>query len=268
MRDLSGTSVAYIGDWVFYTGPKFVESPFEMMAKDCHLQFLGQPVKDALAAAGARVSAYSNWDLYHFSPEEYERLLADHDLLVVSDVEARCFHLSPAFFDRSVYGKKVLVFPDRLKLLARAVEAGKGLLYLGGWLSFSGHMEKGGWRRCPISGWLPFACLPGEDLVESSEGFRVEVLDPAHPITRDLPLPSLPPLLGYNEFVPRAGLHLLWRIAETGHPLLGVSEHGRGRMVTYASDPVPHWGMNLLLWEGYAALWQNMAAWALRRTEG
>jgi hypothetical protein len=40
------------------------------------------------------------------------------DLIVVSDVEARCFHLNPTFSDQSVYGKKIITFPDRLKLLA------------------------------------------------------------------------------------------------------------------------------------------------------
>lgn len=263
--DLSGLRVAYLGDWVFYTGPKFIESPFEMMSKDCHLQFLGQPVADALQAAGATVRAISNWDLYHMSPSAYADLLAGHDVLIISDVEARCFHLNPSFFDRSTYGKGVMTFPDRLKLLTRAVDEGKGLLYLGGWLSFSGYLEKAGWRRAPIAPWLPFECLVGDDLVEGSEGFGVEAVDPTHPVTVDLPLATLPPLLGYNEFVARPAMHVVWRVAETGHPLLGVSQHGRGRMVTYASDPVPHWGINLMLWEGYPALWQHLVSWAAGR---
>lgn len=264
-RDLTGLRVAYLGDWVFYTGPKFIESPFEMMAKDCHLQFLGQPVADALQAAGAQVRAISNWDLYHMSPEAYDELLRVHDVIVISDVEARCFHLNPGFFDRQSYGKQVVTFPDRLKRLAQAVEGGTGLLYLGGWLSFSGYLEKAGWRRAPIASWLPFQCLVGDDLVESSEGFAVDVVDPAHPLTADLPMATLPPLLGYNEFIPRPAMHVVWRERASGHPLLGASDHGAGRMVTYASDPVPHWGMNLMLWEGYAALWQNLVAWVARR---
>jgi uncharacterized membrane protein len=265
-RDLTGLRVTYIGDWVFYTGPKFIESPFEMMSKDCQLQFLGKPVTDALAAAGATVRAVSNWDLYHQSPAEYEAMLAGSDVIVLSDVEARCFHLSPVFFDRAAYNKQIITFPDRLRQLAAAIESGKGLLYLGGWLSFSGHMEKGGWRRGPLSEWLPFQCLVGEDLCESSEGFAIDVVDPAHPILAGLPLAGIPPLLGYNEFVPRPAMHVLWRVQGTGHALLGVSEHGRGRVVTYGSDPVPHWGINLMLWEGYAALWQSMAAWAAGAT--
>jgi uncharacterized membrane protein len=257
--------IAYIGDWVFYRGPEFIESPFEMMAKDCHLRFLGKPVTDALEAEGASVESYSNWQLYHFSPEEYEEVVQRADVVIVSDVEARCFHLGPSFFERSNYGKTVLTFPDRLKLLARAVESGKGLVYMGGWLGFSGHMEKGGWRRAPIADWLPFECLVGDDLVESSEGFAVTVAKPDHPVTRGLPTDTIPPILGYNEFVAKPNLEVLWRIGEAKHPLLGVSEHGKGRMVTYGSDPVPHWGVNLMLWEGYAGLWQNMAAWAAGR---
>lgn len=265
MSDLTGIRVSYIGDWVFYTGPQFIESPFENMAKDCSLHFLGRPVAAALEAGGATVTAYSNWDLYHMSPERYERLLAESDLLIISDVEARCFHLSPEFFDRSLYGKRIVTFPDRLKRLARAIDGGQGLLYLGGWLAFSGHMEKGGWRRAPIADWLPFECLCGEDLMESSEGFGVEVVDAGHPAVAGLPMETLPPLLGYNEFVPRQNFHTLWRVKETGHPLLGVSEHGQGRMVTYASDPVPHWGLNFLLWDGYQQFWQQLARWATRR---
>ena len=93
-----------------------------------------------------------------------------------------------------------------------------------------------------------------------------QVSDPNHPAIAGLPHHSLPPILGYNEFEPRTAMNVLWRIAETGHPLLGVSHHGEGRMVTFASDPVPHWGINLMLWEGYAALWQRLCAWAAGRT--
>ncbi len=263
--DLRGLKVTYFGDWVFYTGPQFIESPFEMVSKDCQLHFLGKPVTEALTTAGAEVRAHSNWELYHFSPEQYEEALSRSDVIIVSDVEARCFHLDPSFFDRRTYGKQVVTFPDRLKRLRREVEAGKGLLYLGGWLSFSGHMEKGGWRRSPIAPWLPFTCLIGDDLVESSEGFHAEAVNPEHPMIRGLPLSTLPPLLGYNEFIPRESFHTLWRIAETGHPLLGVSHHGAGRMVTYGSDPVPHWGINLMLWESYQALWQRLVHWAAGR---
>jgi uncharacterized membrane protein len=265
MKDLKGLRITYIGDWVFYTGPNFIESPFEMVAKDCHLSFIGKPVTEALEKAGATVDAYSNWQLYHFGPDEFESIVRRSDLVVLSDVEARCFYLHPDFFDRTKYGHEIISFPDRLKFLARWVESGKALLFMGGWLSFSGHMEKGGWRRSPIADWLPFECLTGDDLVETSEGFQVDAVEPGHATVCDLRLKSLPPLLGYNEIKARPSMKTVLRIAGTNHPLLGVSEHGKGRMVTYASDPVPHWGMNILLWEDYAAFWQNLAAWACKR---
>lgn len=265
MTDLKGMRIVYLGDWVFYTGPTFIESPFEMIAKDCHLQFVGKPVADALEKAGAQVRAFSNWDLYHMPPGRFEELLDESDVLIVSDVEARCFHLSPAFFDREKHGKQMMVFPDRLRLMTRWVEGGHGLLYMGGWLGFSGHMEKGGWRRSPIADWLPFECLVGDDLMENSEGFQVEPVVPDHPMLQDLPVDTLPPLLGYNEFTAKPDMEVLWRVAGASHPLLGVSLHGKGRMVTYGSDPVPHWGINLMMWDGYERFWQNMAAWGAGR---
>ena len=264
MKRLTGKKVVYIGDWVFYTGPTFIESPFEMMAKDCQLKFLGQPVVDALEEEGAEVTSFSNWQLYHFTPKEYQEIIDRNDLIIISDVEARCFHLSPAFFDQHSYGKKIITFPDKLKYLANAVNEGKGLIYLGGWLSFSGYLEKGGWRRSPIADWLPFQCLTGDDLMESSEGFLPKLMKENHPIMQDLDVSSVPPLLGYNEITAKDNFEVIWSVSETGHPILGVSEHQKGRMVTYASDPVPHWGMNFMLWDDYSKFWQNLALWALK----
>ncbi len=266
MDILSGKKIVYIGDWVFYTGPNFIESPFEMMSKDCHLQFLGKPVTDSLEKQGAEVKAYSNWDLYHWSPEQYESIIGEADVVILSDVEARCFCLSPDFFDRSKYHKDIITFPDRLKFLAKQVEQGTGLLFMGGWLAFSGYMEKGGWRRCTIRDWLPFECLAGEDMMETSEGFSVQTEEgcESHPVFDGLDLQAVPPLMGYNEIIPKDNFKTLLTVKETGHSLLGVSEIGKGRMVTYASDPVPHWGLNLMLWNSYEKFWQNIVKWLLQ----
>jgi uncharacterized membrane protein len=264
-KNLEGVKIIYLGDWVFYTGPNFIESPFEMMAKDCQLQFLGKPVTDCLENAGASVRAYSNWQLYHFTPEEYQGIIDEAEIIFISDVEARCFQLSPSFFDQQMYMKKVVTFPDKLKYLVKSVEAGKGLVFLGGWLSFSGFMTKGGWGRSSVNDWLPFNCLQGDDLVESSEGFSIKVEDGNHRIVKGLSVENVPPLLGYNEFSAKSSMKILWSVKETGHPLLGISEHVKGRMVTYGSDPVPHWGMNFMLWEDYTKFWQNIASWVIGR---
>lgn len=50
----------------------------------------------------------------------------------------------PNFFDRTKFGKEVLTFPDRVRLTIDAVKAGKGLMLLGGWYSFTDEQGKGG----------------------------------------------------------------------------------------------------------------------------
>jgi uncharacterized membrane protein len=149
--------------------------------------------------------------------------------------------------------------------MRRFVERGGGLLMLGGWLSFSGHMEKGGWRRCSYADALPVECLPGEDLVESSEGFGVRVAAPAHPITRGLAWKTWRPILGYNEVRVKPEARVLVEVKETGHPLVVVSTLGKGRQFLYLSDPVPHWGINLELWSDYDAFWKRALHWSCGR---
>jgi uncharacterized membrane protein len=188
-------------------------------------------------------------------------LLDRSTALVISDVEAKCFHLYPTFFDRARREQRVVKFPDRLEAIKAWIHAGGGLMMLGGWLSFSGAREMGGWRRSALASALPVECLVGEDLVESSAGFTAEVIEPQHPLTVDLPWETFPPIFGYNELVPRSGSQVVVRVRETGHPLVVAGEFGRGRIAIYASDPAPHWGLNFELWEGYDAFWRRMLSW-------
>lgn len=257
--------VLYIGDWAFHTGPRFIESPFEDVVKQVGLVFYGERLKVALERAGAEVECLTNWDLYNMPPGEFEKRLESCDALVVSDVEARCFHLFPDFFDRSKYGDGTLVFPERLKSMRRFVEEGGGLLMLGGWLSFSGHMEKGGWRRCSYAEVLPVECLVGEDLVESSEGFGVRVTEPKHPVTRGLAWNTFRPILGYNEVRAKPEAEVLVEIKGSAHPLVVVSSLGKGRQFLYMSDPVPHWGINFERWPDYDAFWKRALRWTCGR---
>lgn len=255
--------VLYIGDWAFHSGPRFIESPFEDVVKNVGMQFYGKRLSDSFEKAGATVECWTNWDLYNSPPGGLEKKLKDLDVLVVSDVEARCFHLFPDFFEPSKYGQKEnLVFPERLKAVQRFVERGGGLLMLGGWLSFSGHMEKGGWRRCPYTPALPVECLVGEDLVESSAGFNVRVADAKHPVTAGLAWDKFRPILGYNEVRPKPEAKVLVTIKGSNHPLVVVSKLGRGRQFLYMSDPVPHWGINFVRWSDYDKFWKQALLWA------
>jgi uncharacterized membrane protein len=252
--------ILYLGDWVFHIGPIFVETPFGMETKDSDLHFYGSRLVQALEPE-AEVTCMANWELYRLDPGRLEKILERSSTLIISDVEAKCFHLFPSFFDRSRRENKVITFPDRLKAVKKWIGEGGGLMMFGGWLSFSGSQCKAGWRRSVLAEALPVECLPSEDLVESSEGFTAEVMMPDHPIAKGLPWDSFPPIFGYNELIPKPGSKVIVRVKETGHPLVVTGEYQKGRICIYASDPAPHWGLNFELWEGYNALCRRMVKW-------
>jgi uncharacterized membrane protein len=256
--------VLYLGDWVFHVGPVFIETPFALETKDCDLHFYGQRLADAFRQ-DAEVTTLANWNLYRLEPGKLEELVSRSTALVISDVEAKCFHLYPSFFDRARREQQVVAFPDRLDAIKDWVHAGGGLMMLGGWLSFSGARETGGWRRSRLAPILPVECLVGEDLTESSAGFTAEVVRPDHPLAMDLPWHSFPPIFGYNELIARRDSEVVVRVRETGHPLVVAGECGRGKVMIYASDPAPHWGLNFELWEGYDAFWRRALHWVSAR---
>ena len=252
--------VLYLGDWVFHVGPIFIETPFALETKDCDLHFYGERLAEAFRK-DAEVTTLANWNLYRLEPGKLEELVSRSAAVVISDVEAKCFHLYPSFFDRARREQKVVAFPDRLDAIKDWVHGGGGLMMLGGWLSFSGVRETGGWRRSRLAPILPVECLAGEDLVESSAGFTAEVAQPDHPLANDLPWHSFPPIFGYNELMARRDSDVVVRVRETGHPLVVAGEYGRGRVMIYASDPAPHWGLNFELWEGYDPFWRRAMHW-------
>lgn len=252
--------VLYLGDWVFHVGPIFIETPFGTETKDADLHFYGSKLVEAIDGI-VETTSMANWELYRMTPGRLEQILSRSEALIISDVEARCFHLYPSFFDRSRRENQVVSFPDRLDSVRHWIANGGGLMMLGGWLSFTGVQGRGGWGRSRLAKILPVDCLPYEDLVESSEGFHVEVMQPKHPVVKGLPWKSFPPILGYNEVAVKDESQVLVRVKETGHPLVVVGTHGKGRILTYMSDPAPHWGLNFELWEGYGAFWRQALSW-------
>lgn len=259
--------VLYLGDWVFHVGPIFIETPFGTETKDADLHFYGSRLVEALEPS-VETTCMANWELYRLAPGRLEQILSRSSALIISDVEARCFHLYPSFFDRSRRENQIITFPDRLDAVRTWVARGGGLMMLGGWLSFTGAQAKAGWGRSRLAEALPVNCLPTEDLVESSAGFHAEVLQPRHPVVKGLPWKSFPPIFGYNEVQPKEGAQVLVRVKETGHPLVVVGEYGKGRLLTYTSDPAPHWGLNFELWDGYRGFWQQSLSWVKSRTNG
>jgi uncharacterized membrane protein len=202
-----------------------------------------------------QVKSVPTWEFYKLGPGEYERVLDEYDVLIFSDVEAKNFQLAPSFFDRQKFGTAILTYPDRVRLTVEAIQAGKAALFLGGWLSFTGEMGKGGWNRTRLRDILPVRCSDFEDLVESTEGFTAQVTDEGRAVFQDIDFDTLPPILGYNKTAPRESCATLLTVAKTDDPLVSVGTFGQGRVLAYMSDPAPHWGCNFVFWKHYADFW-------------
>ncbi len=256
--------IYYVGDWAVMLGPMFAETPFNYAWKGTDLFNYGVWLKEALEAGGQHeVASVPTWEFYRLPPGRYEQILAEYDVLVFSDVEAKNFQLDPHFFDRSKFGQQPLTFPDRVRLTVEALRAGKHMMFLGGWLSFNGEMGKGGWGRTRLREILPVECLEFEDLVESTEGWRGQAVAAAHPVLAGIDFASMPPILGYNRVRPRAGAEVLAVWEGSADPMLAVGQFGKGRALAYTSDPAPHWGCNFVYWDQYPRLWRNAVNWLL-----
>lgn len=258
-----GHHLLYLGDWAFHAGPVFVDTPFGNEPRTSEMHFYGSEVVAAIESL-AEVTCMADWQLSRLEPGRFEQILERSRGLIISDVQARYFHSYPTFIDRSQRKHQVITFPDRFEAIKNWVKAGGGLMMFGGWASFTGREGRGGWGRSRLADILPVRCLPADDLMESSEGFNVEITCDEHPVVHDLPWHSFPPLLGYNEIVATARGEVLARVRETGHPFLVAGRYGRGRILIYASDPAPYWGLNFQTWEGYRPFWKQAAAWAMR----
>lgn len=248
--------IYYIGDWAVSIGPIFGETPFNYAYKGIDLYYYGRWLKDALESTGEhQVEDVPAWDFYKLGPGEYERILDAYDVIIFSDVEAKNFQLAPSFFDRTKFGNQPLTFPDRVRLTVEAVHAGKRMMFLGGWLSFTGEMGKGGWNRMRLREVLPVGCLDYEDLVESTEGYTAAPTAAGATAFAGLDFSAFPPILGYNKVLPRSGCDVLLTVAETGDPLVAAGQFGQGKTLAYMSDPAPHWGCNFVFWEHYQEFW-------------
>lgn len=251
-------SIYYVGDWAVLMGPHFAESPFQSAMKGLEIFNYGTWLKHALETDGRHtVKSVPSWEFYKLPPGEYEKIIADYDVLVFSDVEAKLFQLCPDFFDRTKFGKEVLTFPDRIRLTVEAAaKHGKGVIFLGGWYSFTGEMGKGGWGRTQLKQMLPVTCLPNEDLMENTEGFKPRVTAAGQKKLRGISFDSCPPILGYNLTKRHAKGSVLMEIGEERAPLLATRDIGAGKVLAFMSDPAPHWGCNFVFWSEYSKFWQ------------
>jgi uncharacterized membrane protein len=248
--------IYYVGDWAVLIGPSFAETPFYHAPKGLEIFNYGTWLTNALESTHEhQVSSISSWDFYRLPPGAYEEVVAEYDVFIFSDVDAKLFQLNPSFFDREKLGRRVLTFPDRIRLTIDAVRQGKGAMFLGGWYSFTGEIGKGGWGRTRLAELLPVRCLEYEDLVESTEGFTARATEAGRQVFVGIDMDAMPPILGYNRTLPHAGCRILAEVGETGDPLLVVRDYGKGRVLAYTSDPAPHWGCNFVFGDRYADFW-------------
>jgi uncharacterized membrane protein len=252
--------IYYIGDWAVMLGPVFAETPFNYSDKGLEIYNYGRWLKEALEQGGRhQVNSVPTWDFYKLGPGGYEKVLKEYDMVIFSDVELKNFQLAPNFFNRQEFGKKVLTFPDRVRLTVDAVKAGKPMMFLGGWLSFTGEMGKGGWGRCGLKEVLPVTCMETEDLIESTEGFTAQASGRGKQLFGKVDFSGFPPILGYNRVLPKKGAEVLVKAPETGDPLVALGKCGKGKVLAYMSDPAPHWGCNFVFWKQYPDFWQKCA---------
>jgi len=193
--------IYYVGDWAVLTGPVFAETPFHFSHKGLDIFNYGKWLKEALEETGDyEVNSVPAWDFYNkLGPGDYERILEAYDVLIFSDIDAKLFQLAPSFFDRTKFGKEILTFPARIRLTVEAAQAGTGMLFLGGWYSFTGELGKGGWGRTRLQEILPVTCLEIEDLVESTEGYHPLLTSQGTSLFTGLDMTACPPILGYNK---------------------------------------------------------------------
>ena len=210
-------------------------------------------LRDALESKG--------WDV-HFMPSHVAardfpatvEAFSKYACVLLSDIGANTLLLHPDTFVKS----KVL--PNRLHALRDYVDAGGGVVMVGGYLTFQGIEAKAQYAGSAVEDALPVTIHRDDDRVEAPQGVTPHLNDIAHPIFDGVPTPW-PHLLGYNRVAAKPDADVLARVG--GDPLLVAGSFGKGRGVAFTSDCGPHWSPpEFCTWSGYAELWNGIAEWA------
>lgn len=208
--------------------------------------YLGDTDLGAAAGYLAGLIERAGWALDYLPTfTEVSRDLIDvpRRLFILSDFTAACF-------------------PDDLQRnMLQQVADGAGLVMIGGWESYRG--QSGHWAGTPVAEALPVVIGEDDDRVNCDRPTFVYPLT-EHPILEDLPWATRPPLIGgYNRLAAKpdatvlaeartydAGIDgLTVTLIEAGRdPLLIVGAHGKGRVVSLATDAAPHWVGPMVDW--------------------
>ena len=179
--------------------------------------------------------------------------------------EARC---DSAFLERSYRAVIISDYPSAnfgrgdLERLAERIQAGMGLLMIGGWESFYG--AAGEYSETALKDVLPVFMMSSDDRVNCAQPCLAEKKR-EHPVVADLPFDDVcPGIGGYNRVTTKPGsLEILssrrFRVRrEAGsfafspvaeaEPLLVAGSFGNGRVTAFMSDVAPHWVGGLVDW--------------------
>jgi len=184
-------------------------------------------------------------------PDTREALSA-FNVVILSDIGANTLLLRDSTFMRSE------LTSNRLELLRTFVQAGGGLLMIGGYLTFQGIEGKAAYHGTPVEDVLPVVLSAHDDRRECPQGVVPETVDASHPIAHGLT--NWPAMLGYNRASLRADAQLVATIG--GDPLIAVRKVEAGRTAVFSSDCSAHWGPPAFVsWASYPTLWLNLVRW-------
>jgi len=138
--------------------------------------------------------------------------------------------------------------------LCEQVEAGSGLLMVGGWASFTGLV--GHYSQSRIEGLLPVTCIPGDDRVNWASG---SVMKRVKRGEKGEQMISPPIVCGYHNAQIKPESQVLWELQDLSfkaskpylgkpHPLLVMGQAGLGKTAAFLTDCAPHWAGGLVDW--------------------
>jgi len=209
-------------------------------------------LKKALEGGDFDVDVIENHVAATDFPDNVEAL-RKYSTIILSDIGANTLLLTPPTWRQSQ------IVPNRLQVIADYVDAGGGLIMVGGYLTFMGIEAKGFWKDTPVEKCLPVTMMATDDRREHPQGVTALTVDGSHPVLSGV-TGEWPKLLGYNRVFVRDDAKLLATIE--GDPLLAVGTCGEGRAAVFTSDCSPHWcPHDFIDWPGYAAMWRNLCGW-------
>lgn len=218
-----------------------------VIAMDDRVLYLGDTALNGAAAYLAGVMSYYSLDFDYLASDKKfnDSLLGNsYSAVIISDYPAGNFS------------------PEQLVTIAERVNAGVGLLMMGGWESFTG--AAGEYNNTILKDVLPVVMQDSDDRVNCSAPCLIEKLC-EHKIIDSLPFDKESPTIGgFNRLqskpdgitilsarpfkASRIGTNFVFTPSEEADPLLVIGSYGKGRTCAFASDPAPHWVGGLVDW--------------------